>query len=61
MEHTLACRSNGKQGAALYSKGAAEIVLPLCTSQYSADGARTELSEQDREAVLSYVGVDSNR
>ena len=45
----------------LYSKGAAEIILPLCTSQYGADGARKELSEQDREAVLSYVGVDSNR
>ena len=57
----MACRGNGKQGATLYSKGAAEIILPLCTSQYTADGGRTELSEDDKDAVLSYVGVDSNR
>ena len=46
---------------ALYSKGAAEIILPMCTAQYQADGSKSELSEEDREAVLGYVGIGGNR
>ena len=56
------CRSDNGSGTALVlTKGAAEIVLPLCSRQLQPDGSSRKLSPEDAQAIMSYLDVDSNR
>ena len=57
----VCCSDNGTGKAMVLTKGAAEIILPLCSHQMRPDGRTKQLSEQDAQGILDYLSVDSNR
>ena len=52
---------NGSSGARLYCKGAAEIVLRLCTRRLLPDGHTAELPIEEKQELLESFSADGNR
>ena len=52
---------NGSSGARLYCKGAAEIVLRLCTRRLLPDGQAMELPIEEKQELLESFSADGNR
>lgn len=52
---------NGSSGARLYCKGAAEIVLRLCTRRLLPDGCAAELPIEEKQELLESFSADGNR
>ncbi|KAK9845411.1 hypothetical protein WJX81_005835 [Elliptochloris bilobata] len=52
---------NGASGARLYCKGAAEIVLRLCTRRLLPDGRAAELPIEEMQELLESFSTDGNR
>ena len=55
------CSANGASGGRLYCKGAAEIVLRLCSRRLLPDGGAAELPIEEKQDLLESFSADGNR
>ena len=57
----VCCSDNGSGRAMVLTKGAAEMIMPLCSRQLRPDGGTKKLSKEDADAILRYLDVDCMR
>ena len=55
------CRTHGTDGTIVYSKGAAEIMLPLCDRVAREDGSVDTLSKEEGQEILQGVQKGGER
>ena len=57
----LVCSIDGMMCARLFTKGAAEIILELCTLRVRDDSGVARLGQQEKQQLLDSFSQDGNR
>jgi hypothetical protein len=57
----VGCRMHGVDCSTIYSKGAAEIMLPLCDRVAQDDGSVATLSEEQGQQILEGIQKGGER
>ena len=61
MHVCLACRIEGMMCARLFTKGAAEIILDLCTKRIRDDSGVAQITQEEKQQLLEDFSQDGNR
>lgn len=57
----VTCRVDESAARTVFTKGAAEIMLPLCDKSLRPDGSVQRLEEAERQQILTSLQKDGNR
>ncbi len=57
----IACRIEGMMCARLFTKGAAEIILDLCTKRIRDDSGVARITHEEKQQLLTDFSQDGNR
>ncbi len=57
----VVCSIEGMMCARLFTKGAAEIILKLCTKRIRDDSGVARLTQEEKEQLLEDFSKDGNR